>query len=78
MISDLPENIKGRATTPDVGHLFEMNVESYRKIIEEEWATALHHAVAQLMLAAPQDSKEIQTSITLLSKRVRDTERYDW
>ena len=42
-----------------------------RKLLDEEWAAAFHHGVAQLLLELPWASKDIQTLVVLLTTRVQ-------
>ena len=78
VILESSENIKGRTTTLDADHLFQVTTERDKKILDQERTVAFHHVVSQLIFATPNARKEIHTSVAFLNTRVRYTGKYYW
>ena len=78
IVSDFPETIKGRVTTPSAEHLLKVRECANRKILGKYWATAFHHSVTQLLLSTPHVRKNIQIDVALLTTRVRIPIKDDW
>jgi hypothetical protein len=60
VITDLPEEITGTATSLVAAHLFDVRREKDRVLLEEDRSIALHHTVVQLLFACPRARKKIQ------------------
>ena len=53
IVPDSHETIQGRVETPSADHLFTARDSADRKLLDEEQATAFHHAVDQLIFTTP-------------------------
>ncbi len=75
VIADFPEEIIGKAATPAGDHLFK--VEDDGRKLNEEQADAFHHTVYQLLFAANQARRDIQTAVSFLATRVQAPDEDD-
>ena len=78
ILSDFPETIHGRVTTPAAYHLFTVRGDSDRKLLGEYWDTAFHQSVTQLLFVTPYFRKYIHTSVAFLTTRVTSPDEDDW
>jgi hypothetical protein len=76
VIKEFPEEIMGVCATPAGDYLFKVRVDG--KKLNEEKAEAFHHTVYQLLFAANQAQRDIQTAVSFLTTRVRDPDEDDW
>ena len=76
MIDYIPEEMKGKSSTPASHHLFEISEDATK--LSHSDAELLHHFVAQLLYLSKGDCPEIQIVVYLLCTRVRghDTDDY--
>ena len=69
MLTELPEDMDGMATTPAAEHLFKIN-ETPTYLTDED-AMFFHHNVAKLLFLCKRARPDVQTAITFLSTRVK-------
>jgi hypothetical protein len=62
--------------TPAGDHLFK--VRDDRNKLNKEQAEAFHHTVYQLLFAANQARRDIQTAVSFLTTRVKDPDEDNW
>ena len=77
-VEKIPEKIRGRATTPEADHLFEVRLDGERVLLDKDRSNASHHAVGQLLFAITGARKYIKTTINFLATRVREPDEDDW
>ena len=78
VITDYLEEIIPESPTQSGDHLFEVFPNEERNMLDEEWATALHHSMAQLLFMTPRARNYTHTDVDLLMKRVRELDKGDW
>ncbi len=78
VISKFPEMITGKLATPAVDHLFTIRDKKEAKPLDEEWALAFHHMVAQLLIMATRVRQDIQTAVAFLTTRVKSPDKDNW
>jgi hypothetical protein len=76
VIKKFPEEITGVCATPAGDYLFKVRDDG--KKLNEEQAEVFHHTVYQLLFAANQAQKDIQTAVSFLTTLVRDPDEDDW
>ena len=59
-------------------HMFEVLPNKERNIFDKDEMTAFHHSVAHFLFGTPRGRKDIQTSIDLPKKWVREPYEDDW
>ena len=74
--ANFPEEIVGKAATPAGDHLFKVRDEG-RKLNDQQ-ADAFHHTVYQLLFAANQVQRNIQTAVSFLTTWVQAPDKDDW
>jgi hypothetical protein len=77
VIDAFPEKITGTATSPASIHLFQVRPPSDSKLLPEEQARAYHHTTAQLLFLSCV-RRDIQTTVTFLTTRVKSPDEDDW
>ena len=70
--------ITGKAATPEADHLFSVRYADKEKYLPEEKAVAFHHTTAQLLFLISRARRNVQTSISLLTTRVKKPDEDDW
>ncbi len=78
VISDFPETISGQAATPVADYLFDVRDKNEARKLEEEWALAFHHMVAQLLFMSAGARRDIQTVVAFLTTRVKRPNKDNW
>ena len=78
IIDEFPELITGKAATMAADHLFSVRDADEAKHLPEEKAIALHHTTAQLLFLSSRARRDIQTAISLSTKRVKKPGEEDW
>ena len=76
MLSELPEDMEGTATTPAAEHLFKIN-EAPTYLSDAE-AMFFHHNVAKLLFLCKRARPDLQTAVAFLSTRVQRPDRDDY
>ena len=76
MLSELPEDKEGTATTPAAEHLFKIN-EAPTYLGDAE-AMFFHHNVAKLLFLCKRARPDLQTAVAFLSTRVQRPDRDDY
>ena len=76
MISDLPDDMKGLATTPAADHLFKVR-DNVPKL-DDEKAELFHHVTAQMLFVAQRGRPDLRTAISFLTKRVQTPDEDDY
>ena len=76
MLSELPEDMEGTATTPAAEHLFKIN-EAPTYLGDAE-AMFFHHNVAKLLFLCKRARPDLQTAVAFLSTRVQRPDRDDY
>ena len=72
------ETLTGTTTSTAAEYLYAIREESDQNKLDDKRATGVHHAVAQLIFACPRARKDIQTTVSFLTTRVRSTDEDDW
>jgi hypothetical protein len=75
IIKEFPEEILGKQATPAGDHLFKVREDGTK--LNEEQVKAFHHTVYQLLFAANQACRDIQTAVSFLTTRVKDPDEDD-
>ena len=78
VLNNFPDEITETPETPAASNLFNVREDSEREILDETWAQAFHHAVAQLIFTGIRCRKDAQTAIAFLTIRVRKLDEDDW
>ena len=76
MLTELPEDMEGTATTPAAEHLFKIN--ETPTYLDNEDAMFFHHNVAKLPFLCKQARPDIQTAVAFLSTRVKHPDCDDY
>jgi hypothetical protein len=76
IIKDFPEEILEKQATPAGDHLFKVREDGTK--LNEEQVDAFHHTMYQLLFAANQVRRDIQTAVSFLTTRVKDPDEDDW
>ena len=76
MLSELPEDMEGTATTPAAEHLFKIN-EAPMYLSDAE-AMFFHHNVAKLLFLCKRARPDLQTAVAFLSTWVQHPDRDDY
>ena len=76
MLTELPEDMEGVATTPAAKHLFKVN--DTPTYLSEEEAMFFHHNVAKLLFLCKHARPDIQTAVAFLSTRVKQPDCDDY
>ena len=76
MLTELPEDMEGVATTPAAEHLFKVN--NTPTFLSEEEAMFFHHNVAKLLFLCKRAWPDIQTAVALLSTHVKQPDCDDY
>ena len=76
MISDLPEDMRGLATTPAADHLFKVR-DNVPKL-DDEKAELFHHVTAQMLFVAQRGRPDLRTATSFLTKRVQSPDEDDY
>ena len=76
VISDLPEDMSGSASTPAADHLFKTR-DNVPKLSEER-AELFHKVTAQLLFLSQRGRPDIRTAISFLCKRVKNSDEDDY
>ena len=76
MLTELPEDMDGTATTPAAEHLFKVN--ETPTYLDEKEAMFFHHNVAKLLFLCKRARPDIQTAVAFLSTRVQHPDRDDY
>ena len=76
MLTELPEDMDGMATTPAAEHLFKVN--ETPTYLNEKEAMFFHHNVAKLLFLCKRARPDIQTAVAFLSTRVKQPDRDDY
>ena len=75
MLTELPEDMDGMATTPAAEHLFKVNKAPI--YLNEKEAMFFHHNVAKLLFPCKRARPDIQTPMAFLSTRVKQPDCED-
>jgi hypothetical protein len=78
VISEFPEMISGKASTPAGDHLYQIREGKEAKPLEEESSLAFHHTVAQLLFMATRARRDIQTVVAFLTTQVKTSNEDNW
>ena len=78
VMEDLPEVITSRSTIPAANNIFQVRPEDERAILDEEWATELHHMVSQMLFVTSRARKCINMDIAFLCTKVRIPYKDEW
>jgi hypothetical protein len=76
ILSDVPEDMGGVATTPAADHLFK--VRDNVKKLPQEVADLFHRKTAQLLFVAQRGRPDLRTAISFLTKRVQSPDEDDY
>ena len=76
MLTELPEDMEGMATTPAAGHLFKIN-ETPTYLTDED-AMFFHHNVAKLLFLCKRARPDLQMAVAFLSTRVKHPDHDDY
>jgi hypothetical protein len=77
IIAAFPEKISGSATSPASDHLFRVRPPAESKLLPEVQARSYHHTTAQLLFLS-HVRRDIQTTVTFLTTRVKAPDKDDW
>ena len=72
------EIITGNAASPAADHIYAIREDNDQKKLDEKRSTEFHHDVTQLLFACPRTQKDVQTSVSFLTTRVRSPDEDDW
>ena len=75
MLTELPEDMEGMATTPATEHLLKVN--EAPTYLNEKEAMFFHHNVAKLLFLCKRARPDIQTAVAFLSTRVKQPDCND-
>jgi hypothetical protein len=78
VLNDFPEVIEGTVHTPASEHLFTVRPDDERTLLGEEQARAFHHSVAQLLFALARSRKDVQSAVSFLTTRVKQSDEDHW
>jgi hypothetical protein len=78
VITEFPEEITGRASSPATERLFTIRPDGESVLLEEKRDIAFHQCVAQLLFASARARKDIQPAVAFLTTRVREPDEDDW
>ena len=76
MLSELPEDMEGVATTPAAEHLFKVN--ETLTYLDKKEAMFFHHNVAKLLFLCKRAHPDIQMAVASLSTRVKQPDCDDY
>ena len=76
ILSDVPEDMGGVATTPAADHLFK--VRDNVKKLPQDVADLFHRKTAQLLFVAQRGRPDLRTAISFLTKRVQSPDEDDY
>ena len=76
MLTELPEDMEGLATTPAAEHLFKIN--DTPTYLTDEDAMFFHHNVAKLLFLCKRARPDLQTAVAFLSTRVKHPDHDDY
>ena len=76
MLTELPEDMEGLATTPAAEHLFKIN--DTPTYLTDEDAMFFHHNVAKLLFLCKRACPDLQTAVAFLSTRVKKPDHDDY
>ena len=74
VLGDFPEEITEAPETPDALKLFNVRDNKERDLLNETWAQAFHHTVAQLLFYEIRCRKDAQRAIDFLTMIVMKTD----
>ena len=77
VLADLPDEFRGKATTPAADHLFKVNDDDAVKLSEEK-AKMFHRIVMQLQYLSQRARPDLRTAVSFLCKRVTKCDEDDW
>ena len=69
------EILTGNAASPAVEHLYAIIEDNYKDKLDEKRFMAFQHAVTQLLFVCPRARKDIQTTVSFLTKRVQSPDK---
>ena len=75
-LKDFPEEIKGKAATPAANHLFDIREEG-AKPLSPQVADQFHHSAAQLLFISARARRDLQTTVSFLTTRVKEPDNDD-
>jgi hypothetical protein len=78
VIAGFPKEVRGKAATLAVVHLFSVRDRSEARTLKEERALAFHHMVAQLLFMCTRARRDIQTAVAFQTTRVKEPVKDDW
>ena len=76
MLTDLPEDMGGVATTPAADHLFKVRDSAPK--LNEERAELFHRVTAQMLFVAQRGRPNLRTATSFLTKRVQNPDEDDY
>ena len=76
MLTELPEDMEGLATTPAAEHLFKIN--DTPTYLTDDDAMFFHHNVAKLLFLCKRARPDLQTAVAFLSTRVKHPDHDDY
>ena len=76
MLTELPADMDGMATTPAAEHLFKIN--ETPKYLDEKEAMFFHHNVAKLLFLCKRARPDMQTVVAFLSTRIQCLDHDDY
>ncbi len=69
VLSELPDEMRGKAVTPAASHLFKTNVDN-PSLLDDDKATLFHHVTMQLLYLSQRARPDIRTAVSYLNGRV--------
>ena len=77
IIKDFPEEVRGKAATLAANHLFDVREEGAR-LLPPDRASAFHHSSAQMLFVGARARRDLQTTVSFLTTRVKAPDEDDW
>ena len=78
ILEEFIEEIKKSSVTPMAEYLFKMREKIDAAQLPKELAVIFHYMAAQLLFLSQRARRDIQTPVSLLTKRVKNPDRDDW
>ena len=78
IIEEFPETLRGTKASPARDNLFDIREEEDRKLLPEEQASQFHRTVAQLLFRCMRARPDIQTLVSFLTTRVKESNKENW
>ena len=78
VIANFPEVITGKAATPAMDYLFNVQDDKEARLLDKEQAVAFHHMVAQVLFMSTRAWRDIQTAVAFLTTRMKAPDEDAW